>query len=266
MDERTVGAMWEANAPAWTELARRGFDVYRDLVNTPAFLEMLPDVAGQCGLDIGCGEGTNTRHLAARGASMTAIDVAPTFVRATQMAEAQDPVGIRVLRASAVDLPFPDGSFDFATAIMSLMGIPELDATVREAHRVVRPGGFFQVSITHPCFTTPLWEWVRDEEGNKQGVVCGEYFAEREDIEEWTFSTIPAEERDLYRPFRVPRLPRTLSGWLNLLLDAGFAIERVGEPRADAATAARRPEVADTRIVAYFLHVRCRKPVSSLWD
>jgi trans-aconitate methyltransferase len=41
-----------------------GHDIYRDHLNTPAFFAMLPDVEGLAGLDIGCGEGHNTRLLA----------------------------------------------------------------------------------------------------------------------------------------------------------------------------------------------------------
>jgi 2-polyprenyl-3-methyl-5-hydroxy-6-metoxy-1,4-benzoquinol methylase len=60
--------------------ARQGFDVYRDAVKLPAFLELLPDIAGKKELDVGCGEGHNTRCFAERGAQMSAIDIAPTFV------------------------------------------------------------------------------------------------------------------------------------------------------------------------------------------
>ena len=41
--------LWDANARAWTRLSRAGFDVYRDLVNTPAFFAMLPPVSGLVG-------------------------------------------------------------------------------------------------------------------------------------------------------------------------------------------------------------------------
>ncbi|HXM40987.1 MAG TPA: class I SAM-dependent methyltransferase [Bryobacteraceae bacterium] len=81
MDDSEAGRYWEQNAEAWTRLCRQGYDVYRDLFNTPAFLEMLPDVGGLTGLDLGCGEGHNTRLLAQRRAQMWAVDVAPTFVR-----------------------------------------------------------------------------------------------------------------------------------------------------------------------------------------
>jgi trans-aconitate methyltransferase len=68
MDHEEVGRLWNANADAWTKLSRAGYDVYRDYLNTPAFFTMLPDVDGLSGLDIGCGEGHNTRLLARRRA------------------------------------------------------------------------------------------------------------------------------------------------------------------------------------------------------
>jgi hypothetical protein len=37
MERPDTRKLWNANAAAWTELSRAGFDVYRDLVNTPAF-------------------------------------------------------------------------------------------------------------------------------------------------------------------------------------------------------------------------------------
>ena len=94
---------WEGNARAWTTLARAGYDVYRDHHNTPAFFEMLPDVAGLNGIDIGCGEGYNTRLLAARGALVTAVDFASEFVRVA-VAERVD--GIRYAVADALRLPY----------------------------------------------------------------------------------------------------------------------------------------------------------------
>ena len=71
MKRTEVAQYWEANAETWTRHARAGYDIYRDALNTPAFLAMLPAVSGLDGLDIGCGEGSNTRKLAERGARMT---------------------------------------------------------------------------------------------------------------------------------------------------------------------------------------------------
>ena len=261
MDHVEAGKMWEENAANWTKLARMGYDLYRDAVNTPAFFEMLPDVKGLAGLDIGCGGGYNTRLAARRGARMAAIDISPTFIRAAQAEEKERPLGIRYAAASAVELPFEGGAFDFAMATMSIMDVPDHEQAVREAYRVVSPGGFFQFSISHPCFVTPRWKWVRDGEGNKAAVECGDYFECRQDfVTQWIFGAAPQEAKAGMRKFRTPEFFRTLSSWMNIVVDAGFAIERMGEPCADEETARRQPYVADTRIVAYFLHVRCRKP------
>jgi ubiquinone/menaquinone biosynthesis C-methylase UbiE len=151
MDHEQAGAMWDGNAEAWTKLARQGYDVCRDYINTPAFLAMLPEVAALSGLDIGCGEGHNTRLLARRGASMSAVDISPKFVELAREEEQKERLGIAYRVASAVELPFADEAFDFAVAFMSLMDMPDLDPVLREAFRVVKAGGFLQFSITPPC-------------------------------------------------------------------------------------------------------------------
>lgn len=114
MNREQVAAYWEGNAETWTQHARAGYDVYRDAANTPAFLALLPPVSGLLGLDIGCGEGANTRELARLGARMRAIDVAPTFVSHARAAEHEVPLGITYEVGDAQAMPFPDGSFDFA--------------------------------------------------------------------------------------------------------------------------------------------------------
>src|SRR5882724_12566029 len=115
MDHKDAGQFWNESAESWVNLARAGYDIYRDHLNTPAFFAMLPDVAGLAGLDIGCGEGHNTRLLAQRGARITAVDIAEDFVACARQAEAEGPLGIDYRVASAVDLPFAAAAFDFAT-------------------------------------------------------------------------------------------------------------------------------------------------------
>ena len=262
LDHEQVGRYWDENAEAWTELVRAGYDHYRDGVNTPAFLEMLPDVGGLSGLDVGCGEGHNTRLLAGRGARMTGIDISETFIRHATEAEKDEPLGIRYKRASAVELPFEDEVFDFATAFMSLMDIPETDLVLAEVFRVLKPGGFFQFSISHPCFATPHHKNLRDETGRTYAHEVGDYFKRREGVvEEWTFSAAPPKIRENMRPFRVPLFTRTLSSWLNLLVNTGFVLERFGEPYPSDAAVTERPGLQDAQVVAYFLHVRATKPL-----
>src|SRR5438093_1772246 len=261
MTHEEVGRLWNANAHAWTKLARAGYDVYRDYVNTPAFFDLLPDVAGLAGLDIGCGEGHNTRLLAKCGARVTAIDIAEAFIAHAQEAEKETPLGINYRVASAVDLPFADAAFDFATAFMSLMDVPETVRVLAEAYRVLKPGGFLQFSIAHPCFDTPHRRNLRDANHRTYAIEVGQYFQGSEgEIDEWLFKAAPPHAKQGLRKFRIPRFRRTLSYWLNLLIETGFQLERIEEPRPSDETIAACPELQDAQAVAYFLHLRVRKP------
>lgn len=261
MDHREVGRYWNENAEVWTRLARQGYDTYRDWLNTPAFLAMLRDVTGKVGLDIGCGEGSNTRQLARRGARMAAIDIAEVFVDYARAEEVREPLGIEYQVASAVALPFGEATFDFCAAFMSLMDIPETELVVREAYRVLKPGGFLQFSITHPCFNTPKRRNLRDENGRTYAFEIGDYFGnDGAVVQEWTFSAAPKEIRDKVRPFRVPSFNRTLTQWFNLLLETGFVLERVDEPRPSDEVVAQHPNLQDAQVVPYFMLLRVRKP------
>ena len=262
MDHREVGSYWNRNAEAWTKLARAGYDVYRDCFNTPAFFEMLPEVEGLSGLDLGCGEGHNTRLLAKRKANVTAVDISEIFIEYARQSELQAPLGIDYRVASVVELPFADSSFDFATAFMSFMDIPEKRRVLAEAHRVLRPGGFLQFSITHPCYDTPHRRNLRDEAGVTYALEVGDYFRDPDGaISEWLFGAAPAEAKQGLPQFRVPRFTRTVSQWLNMLVESGFVLERIEEPRPSDQTVRECPDVQDAQVVAYFLHIRGRKPV-----
>lgn len=264
MTRTEAAACWEANAETWTRHARAGLDVYRDRVNTPAFLAMLPPIAGLHGLDVGCGEGGNTRELARRGARMTALDMSPTFLRHAREAEIAEPLGIEYVHADAACPPFTDEAFDFATAFMSLMDMPDQAAALAEAFRVLRPGGFLQFSILHPCFVPPHRRVLREADGTTvRAIEVGGYFDVIDGrVDRWWFGAASQEERARVPPFQEPRFHRTLSAWINLVVAGGFMVERLGEPYADEATAAAVPAVADTRVAPLFLHVRGRKPAA----
>ena len=267
MDHKEVGRIWDENAANWTKLVRMGCDIYRDHVNTPAFLSMLPDVKDLKGLDVGCGEGYNTRQVAKKGAAMTAVDISSVFIGQAKKLEEENPLGIEYKIASAVELPFERNAFDFAVATMSFMDVPETEQVVKEAWRVLKPGGFLQFSILHPCFFTSKWEWFRDENGHLEALKCGDYFRELNgETEEWIFGAAPGDLKKTMPKFKIPVFTRTLSKWLNLLIDAGFVLEQFAEPKADDKTIREFPNLVSTQIVACFLIIRCRKVADTLHE
>lgn len=262
MDNKDVGNYWDKNAENWIRLSRMGYDRCRDLINSPAFFKMLPDISNLKGLDIGCGEGHNTRIAAKKGGKMTAIDISEVFIKYAIETEQEEPLGIKYEVASGTELPFSDNYFDFAIATMSIMDIADNEKAIVEASRVIKPGGFFQFSITHPFVSNSDFRWIRNEEGKKIGFVIKDYFKNfNGDLEEWIFGAAPKEITEKMSKFKIPRFTRTLSEWLNLLIEKGLILEKFCEPYAEDDILKKYPEEYDSRIIPYFLIIRCRKPI-----
>lgn len=260
MKNDEVKKFWNKNAENWTTLARMGYDRSRNLINSPAFFKMLPDVSGSKGLDVGCGEGFNTRLAAERGAIMTAVDISDIFIQHANEEEKKNPFGITYFCESATELSFGDNQFDFVMSTMSLMDIAENDRAIAEIFRVLKPGGFFQFSISHPCFARPNSKWILDKNGKRTGMVVSDYFKEVDGrLEEWIFGAAPNELTDKMQKFQIPCFDKTLSGWLNLLIKTGFTLTEFCEPTPSRQTLAEHPEEYDALIVPYFLIIQCRK-------
>jgi ubiquinone/menaquinone biosynthesis C-methylase UbiE len=261
MDDKEVGQYWNDNALVWTMLARAGFDIYRDHLNTPAFFEILPNIQNLAGLDIGCGEGHNTRLLAQKGAYLTAIDIAENFIQKAKETEEDHPLNIEYRVASATHLPFENEQFDFATSFMCLMDLPHPDKALQEAYRVLKPNGFLQFSITHPCFMPAYRKLLKNKDHKAYAVEVGDYFKRVEGrIDEWIFTATPTHLKTQLPQFKVPIFCHTLTEWFTAILNTGFIIEQINEPYASDEIIAKQPALQDTQIIAYFLHIRCRKP------
>ena len=265
LDNKDIGQYWDENTENWTKLARLGYDRSRNLINSPAFFKMLPDISKLKGLDIGCGEGYNTRIAAKLGAEITAIDISKVFIKYAKEYEEKEPLGIEYRVASGTNLLFSNNHFDFAIATMSLMDMADNEKAIEEAYRVIKTGGFLQFSIMHPCFASQDYEWIKDVNGKRTGFIVKDYFKNLDgELEEWIFGAAPKKITDKMNKFKIPRFSRTLSEWLNLLLQKGYVLEEFCEPSADAEILRKYPEEYTSRIIPYFLIIRCRKPSKNI--
>jgi 2-polyprenyl-6-hydroxyphenyl methylase/3-demethylubiquinone-9 3-methyltransferase len=93
-------------------------------------------------LDVGCGGGLLAPHV--HGYRHVGVDLsAPSLALAAQH-------GIEPVQADAASLPFPDASFDVVVAGEVLEHVDDLEGTVAEALRVLRPGGTFVCDTIAP--------------------------------------------------------------------------------------------------------------------
>jgi SAM-dependent methyltransferase len=261
--EQEVAESWDRNADTWAEMVRRGWDVYREHFNNPAFFRFIGDLRGKRVLDAGCGEGYNTRLMARAGAGVVGVDISPRMIELAREEEKREPLGIRYEIASFSELGiFPGGSFDAVVSFMALMDGADLEGAFREFFRVLRQDGELAFSVTHPCFLTEKSRWITDEEGNTEGRAVSGYFDSEPFLERWCFSQAPA--RDDYDPFQVPCFPRTLSDYLNPLVQAGFTLLEIAEPRPSEEACQEHDWLRRWREhVAMFLYVRAaRRSVS----
>ena len=110
---------------------------------------------GQALLDLGCGTGRHTFEALRRGADVVALDhngedlvgVETMVAAMVDAGEVMAPDGTVTLRADALALPFPDGTFDRVIAAEILEHVRQDGVAIAEIFRVVRPGGLVAISV-----------------------------------------------------------------------------------------------------------------------
>lgn len=181
---------------------------------------LLPVMTGQRVLDVACGQGRLSRHLARLGADVTGVDLSAAMLG---KARAAGPEDITYVHADVTEpSAWWDGRpFDGACCDLALMDIDDLASTLSAVRTVLRPGGWFCASIVHPCLP-----------GTDRG--CSSWPPEAGyESEGWWIS---ADHNPEGVRIRVGSTHRKLSTILNALLDAGLEPERFIEPPAPVPT------------------------------
>jgi SAM-dependent methyltransferase len=126
----------------------------------PYAAEMASKVARDAAsvLEIACGTGLATealRNALPQLATVTATDLNESMLG---MARSKAIPGVKWLQADALELPFPDCSFDAVVCQFGLMFFPDKDQAAREALRVLKPGGEWIFSVWCGIHENPIAE------------------------------------------------------------------------------------------------------------
>jgi len=175
----------------------------------PAVISLLPSVQGKRVLDAGCGPGAYSEWLVNQGADVVGIDASPAMI-----ALANRRLAGRVELFQA-DLGQPlnflqEASFDIIVSALVLDYIKDWSALFAEFFRILRDPGFLVFSASHPA------DEFFDHHPN------GNYFDTERVEMTWMMTGSPVS---------IPYYRRPLGAMVNPLLEAGFTLERLLEPR-----------------------------------
>lgn len=179
--------------------------------------QMLPDFNGKNVLDLGCGFGWHSRYARKQGAeSVIGVDLSERMLEKAE--ELTDDAGISYLHQAIEDIDFPQQSMDIVVSSLAIHYIESFSNVCEKVNHLLVPGGSFVFSVEHPIFTARKeQEWIYDETGTERlywPVDC--YHTE-------------GKRKATFLNETVIKYHRTVSAFLNDLIQAGFEIVRVEE-------------------------------------
>jgi SAM-dependent methyltransferase len=178
-------------------------------------LGLLGPLTGRDVLEIGAGAAQGARFVASQGARVVATDLSAGMLRQAAAIDAKANTTLPLAQCDAIALPFAAASFDVVfTAYGAVPFVADSAAIMREAARVLRPGGRFVFSTTHPI------RWAFPDAPGPEGLVADRsYFDRTPYVEEGDDGTATYVEHH-----------RTLGDRIRELAAAGLVLVDLVEP------------------------------------
>ncbi|GMA31148.1 class I SAM-dependent methyltransferase [Litorihabitans aurantiacus] len=166
-------------------------------------------------LEVGAGSAPCARWLASRGVDVVASDVSGGMLAAAREANRRTGVTLPLVQADALALPFADASLDVVfTSYGVVPFVPDVGALHREVARVLRPGGRWAFSTTHPV------RWAFPDDPGPGGLTATRSY----------FDPTPYRELDDGGRVLYAEHHRTLAQHLAEVTAAGLTLTRIIEP------------------------------------
>ena len=212
---------------------------------------ILPSVQGLRVLDLGCGFGAFSRWVREMGAeSVIGVDLSKKMLDRAQSLT-QDS-RITYLLANIETLQLPAASVELVYSSLALHYVENFKAVCAMIRQLLVPDGHFIFSVEHPIFTAPSNpEWITNATGGKIWPL-NNYFLEGKRITNWVTSGVQKQHR-------------TISHYVNRLLDQGFQIIHLEEWGPNQQQISEQPDWSDELHRPLFLligtQLQLREPI-----
>jgi ubiquinone/menaquinone biosynthesis C-methylase UbiE len=263
---KKLSGEWNKASESWADFVRMGKDYYRDEMNNPAAFRMIGNVRNKRVLDLSCGEGSNTRILAKKGATIVGVDLSKEMIQLARQNEKKERLGIRYYVSDASDLKELESEcFDVVTCFMALMDIERYEEAISEVTRVLKKNGRFVFSITHPCFEfgdtvngEPLAEW-KYEEGTEDTAERKAVHLEVRRYFGIVTCKVSWNMKRLVKPFQTTSFHRTLTDYFRALHKSGFVVTRLDEPKPTAKGASKYPSLRKHMLIPHSIVIEAKR-------
>src|SRR5882724_7559295 len=143
-----VEALFDKKAASWSEKYAVNGSLRSRLHAFEEWLSELRKPPARV-LDFGCGTGNLACHLTAHGYSLSACDISSKMVDWARRNSNGASVNWQVLPASWRELPYAADSFDAIVASSVFEYLTDIDLTLAEFGRILKPGGFLIATVTN---------------------------------------------------------------------------------------------------------------------
>lgn len=210
---------WDADAPAYQ--AEHG-EFLGDVEFmwcpeglTESTAGLLGPVAGRRVLEVGCGAASCSRWLRRAGAEPVGVDLSAGMLSQAATAAVRAGITVPLVQADACALPFAGKSFDVAcSAFGAVPFVADSAGLMREVTRVLRPGGRWVFSVTHPL------RWVFPDDPGPAGLVAQTPY----------FDRTPYVEVDASGAATYVEHHRTLGDRVREIVASGLRLQDIVEP------------------------------------
>jgi 2-polyprenyl-3-methyl-5-hydroxy-6-metoxy-1,4-benzoquinol methylase len=183
-----------------------------------AFQSLLPDFTGKNVLDLGCGFGWHCRYAREMKAQhVVGVDLSERMLERARTLTKDN--AIEYQRGAIEDFNFASGHFDVVISSLAFHYLEDFRPVCQKVHKWLAHGGSFVFSVEHPIFTSQgAQDWHKDSEGGLMHWPVDNYQSEGLRNTKWLTGD-------------VVKYHRTISTYLNCLIDSSFEIARVIEPK-----------------------------------